>query len=203
MSDPKEQPASDPSDPAAAAASGPGGTASGDGATGPVSLEQRVANLEAERNEARDRMLRVAAEFENYKKRTRREQSEGEAKVKEGVLRDLIEVADNLERALAFDEKADFKSLQKGLELVLRLFQGKLERYDIKAIEAKGQPFDPRIHDAVSQLPTADVPAGSVVSEIQKGYRMGDRLLRPALVVVAAPPPAAPAPGPDGGGAAP
>ena len=150
--------------------------------------------------DARDRMLRVAAEFENYKKRTRREQTDGEAKAKEGVLRDLIEVADNLERALSFDETADFKSLQKGLELVLRLFQGKLERYDIKPIEAKGQPFDPRIHDAVSQLPTAEVPPGSVVSEIQKGYRMGDRLLRPALVVVATPLPTA---APDGGGTAP
>jgi molecular chaperone GrpE len=82
------------------------------------------------------------------------------------------------------------------VDLVLRLFQSKLDRYDVKPLEAKGQPFDPRLHDAISQVPTADAPPGSVLSEVQKGYRIGgDRLLRPALVVVAvAPnPPAAPA----------
>ena len=111
----------------------------------------------------------------------------------------MLEVADNLERAASVDERADFKSLQKGIELVNRLFQGKLERLDVRAFESKGQPFDPRVHDAVSQLPTAEVPPGAVVSEIQKGYRIGDRLLRPALVVVAVAPPAAPADGaPDG-----
>jgi molecular chaperone GrpE len=158
------------------------------------SPEQRIAALEAERNEARDRMLRVAADFENYKKRVRKEQADSEAKVRESILRDVLEVADNLERAASVDERADFKSLQKGIELVNRLFQGKLERLDVRAFESKGQPFDPRVHDAVSQLPTTDVPAGSVVSEIQKGYRIGERLLRPALVVVAVAPPASPGP---------
>jgi molecular chaperone GrpE len=162
-----------------------------------ASPEQRIAALEAERNEARDRMLRVAADFENYKKRVRKEQTDSENKVRESILRDVLEVADNLERAASVDERADFKSLQKGIELVNRLFQGKLERLDVRPFESKGQPFDPRVHDAVSQVPTADVPAGSVVSEIQKGYRIGDRLLRPALVVVAVAPPAS-APPPDG-----
>ena len=156
------------------------------------SPEQRIAALETERNEARDRMLRVAADFENYKKRVRKEQADSEAKVRESILRDVLEVADNLERAASVDERADFKSLQKGIELVNRLFQGKLERLDVRAFESKGQPFDPRVHDAVSQQPTAEVPPGSVVSEIQKGYRIGDRLLRPALVVVAVAPPASP-----------
>jgi molecular chaperone GrpE len=154
------------------------------------SPEQRIAALETERNEARDRMLRVAADFENYKKRVRKEQADSEAKVRESILRDVLEVADNLERAASVDERADFKSLQKGIELVNRLFQGKLERLDVRPFESKGQPFDPRVHDAVSQLPTTEVPAGSVVSEIQKGYRIGERLLRPALVVVAVAPPA-------------
>jgi molecular chaperone GrpE len=156
------------------------------------SPEQRIAALETERNEARDRMLRVAADFENYKKRVRKEQADSEAKVRESILRDVLEVADNLERAASVDERADFKSLQKGIELVNRLFQGKLERLDVRAFESKGQPFDPRVHDAVSQLPTTEVPPGSVVSEIQKGYRIGERLLRPALVVVAVAPPASP-----------
>jgi molecular chaperone GrpE len=165
----------------------------------PDSPQQRIAALEAERNEARDRMLRVAADFENYKKRVRKEQADSEVKARESVLRDVLEVADNLERAASVDERADFKSLQKGIELVNRLFQGKLERHDVRPFESKGQPFDPRVHDAVSQLPTAEVAPGSVVSEIQKGYRIGDRLLRPALVVVAVAPPAAPG-APDGAG---
>jgi molecular chaperone GrpE len=156
--------------------------------------EERLAAAEAEKNEIRDRMLRIAAEFENYKKRVRREQAEAEVKGKESVLRELMEVVDNLERAAAVDETADVKSVRQGVALVLRQFQQKLERLDVRAFEAKGQPFDPRIHDAISQVPTPEVPPGSVLSELQKGYRMGDRLLRPALVVVAvAPPPAEPA----------
>jgi molecular chaperone GrpE len=155
----------------------------------PDSVQARIAALEAERNDARDRMLRIAADFENYKKRVRKEQSDSEIKARESVLKDVLEVADNLERAAAVDANADFKSLQKGVELVNRLLQGKLERYEVRAFESKGQPFDPRVHDAVSQLPTPDAAPGSVVGEVQKGYRIGDRLLRPALVVVAVAPP--------------
>jgi molecular chaperone GrpE len=150
--------------------------------------EQRIAALETERNELRDRMLRIAAEFDNYKKRVRREQAENENKAREAVLRDLLEVADNLERALAVESSPDIKALQQGVTLVLRLFQNKLERYDVRPLEAKGQPFDPRLHDAISQVPSADAPPGSVLSEVQKGYRIGERLLRPALVVVAVAP---------------
>ena len=130
----------------------------GETPNGPESVaspQQRIAALELERNDARDRMLRLAAEFENYKKRVRKEQSESENKARESVLRDVLEVADNLERAASVDETADFKSLQKGIELVNRLFQGKLERYDVRPFESKGQPFDPRVHDAVSQVPCA------------------------------------------------
>jgi molecular chaperone GrpE len=166
----------------------------------PRSPEQKIAAVEAERAELRDRMLRIAAEFDNYKKRVRREQSENENKAREAVLRDMLEVADNLERAAAAVEAApDIKALQQGVSLVLRLFQSKLERYDVKPLEAKGQPFDPRLHDAISQVPSAEAPPGSVLSEVQKGYRIGERLLRPAMVVVAvAPPPRGAAPG--GGG---
>ena len=102
----------------------------------------------------------------------------------------MLEVIDNLERAAAAVEgAADLKALQQGVALVLRLFQSKLERYDVKPLEAKGQPFDPRLHDAISQVPSAEAPPGSVLSEVQKGYSIGDRLLRPAMVVVAVAPP--------------
>jgi molecular chaperone GrpE len=157
---------------------------------------EKIALLEQERIDLRDRMLRIAAEFENYKKRIRREQTENENKARESVLKDLLEVADNLERAAAAVEGAsDIKALQQGVALVLRMFQSKLERYDVKPLDAKGQPFDPRLHDAISQVPSTEAPPGSVLSEVQKGYRIGDRLLRPAMVVVAvAPSPTAPPP---------
>ena len=153
------------------------------------SLEERLTALTAERDEAKDRMLRLAAEFENWKKRARKDQLEGESKARENVLRDLLEVMDNLDRAVSSAEAggpaADPAAILKGVQLVLRLFQTKLERYDVRPVEAKGLPFDPRIHEAVSQVPSQEVPVGHVVNELQRGYKIGDRLLRPALVAVA------------------
>jgi molecular chaperone GrpE len=167
------------------------GAGDGAGDNSPSSPEDQLAALRAERDEVKDRMLRVAAEFENWKKRARKEQSDAEARARESVLRDMLEIVDNLERATAV--KADGDALLKGVNLVLRLFQNKLERHDVRPFEAKGQPFDPKLHEAISQVPTADVPAGSVATELQKGYRIGDRLLRPAMVSVAtAPAPATP-----------
>jgi molecular chaperone GrpE len=164
------------------------------GATGalppPTTPEERIASLTAEREELKDRMLRIAAEFDNWKKRARKEQTEGEARIREGVLKDLLEVADNLDRAVsaqatkAGDGQVDAAALLKGVELVRRLFQQKLERYEVKPFDAKGQPFDPKVHEAISKVASADVPAGAVASEFAKGYRIGDRLLRPAMVAV-------------------
>lgn len=152
-------------------------------------LEDQLASVTAERDEAKDRMLRLAAEFENWKKRARKDQQEGEAKARENVLRDILDVIDNLDRAVSAYETGgaagDGAAVVKGVQLVLRLFQTKLERYDVRAIEAKGLPFDPRLHEAVSQLPSQDVPAGHVLTELQRGYKIGERLLRPALVSVA------------------
>lgn len=154
--------------------------------------EERIAALETEKAELKDRMLRIAAEFDNYKKRSRKELAEQEVKAREGVLKDFLEVVDNLERALASigtgASGKDVKSVQEGVELVLRLFKSKLERYSVTPIQASGQPFDPRLHDAVSQIPHPDVAPGTVLHEMQKGYRVGERLLRPSVVVVAAAP---------------
>lgn len=177
------------------------GNADGDGdgageAAAPQTLEQRMAALQAERDELKDRMLRIAAEFENWKKRSRKEQLDGEARVRETLLKEMLEVVDNLERATS--AKLDAEALLKGVNLVLRLFQNKLERHDVRPFETKGQPFDPRLHEAISQVPSTDVPAGSVASELQKGYRIGDKLLRPAMVAVAAAPAATTTPNPQG-----
>jgi molecular chaperone GrpE len=167
-------------------------------APAPSTPEDRVSALETEKNDLRDRMLRIAAEFENWKKRARREQTEAETKGRESVLRDMLEVIDNLERAIQSwtTGPVDAQAIQQGVGLVLRQAQSKLDRHDVKPVEAKGKPFDPRVHDAISQVPSADVAPGTVLSELQRGYRIGDRLLRPASVVVAVSPP----PGGDGAG---
>jgi molecular chaperone GrpE len=148
----------------------------------PTTPEEQLAAVTAERDEMKDRMLRVAAEFDNWKKRARKDQSEAEARVREGVLKDFLEVADNLERATAAG--GDVASVLKGVNLVLRLFQQKLDRHEVKPFDSKGQPFDPNLHEAVSRVASPDVPAGAVANEFQKGYRIGQRLLRPAMVAV-------------------
>jgi molecular chaperone GrpE len=201
----EENPASDATPPAAdsPAPESPASAAEPEPTT--PSPEQRAAILETEKAEIKDRMLRIAAEFDNYKKRTRKDMAEHETKVREMVLREFLEIADNLERAIAswkLGGGEDIKSVQDGVELVLRLFKSKLERYSVTAIEAKGQPFDPRVHDAISQSPSTEATPGTVLHELQKGYRVGERLLRPAIVVVASAPPAtSPATGNDGQGA--
>ena len=152
----------------------------------PEGAAERLASLAAERDELKDRMLRIAADFENWKKRARKEQTDSVAQAREAVLRDMLEVVDNLERATAQTGggQVDGAAVLKGVSLVLRLFQQKLERYEVKPFEAAGQPFDPRVHEAISRVENANVPSGSVAAELQKGYKVGDRLLRPAMVSV-------------------
>ena len=175
------------------------GDAGVEAALPPATPEDRAAALAVERDEMKDRMLRVAADFENWKKRARKEQSDAVSSAREAVLRDILEVVDNLERAAGAakpggDGVVDGAAVMKGVALVLRLFQQKLERYEVKPFEVTGQPFDPRVHEAVSKVENAQVPAGSVAAELQKGYRVGERLLRPALVSVSTGPKAQPEP---------
>lgn len=167
-------------DPGAAAENTEGAPAA---ETPPQTPEEKIAALETEKAELKDRMLRIAAEFENFKRRTRKAEQDAEIKGKESILRDLLEVVDNLDRALAA-ANASPDTVRQGVELVLRQFTQKFERHEVKAFDSKGQPFDPRVHDAVSQVPSADVAPGTVLSELQRGYRIGEKLLRPALVVV-------------------
>ncbi|HEY5281874.1 MAG TPA: nucleotide exchange factor GrpE [Polyangia bacterium] len=156
--------------------------------------EARITAIESEKTEIYDRMLRIAADFDNWKKRARKDQADGEMQAKESVLRDFLEIVDSLERATgvwADGKEIDAKSVRDGVELVLRQFRSKLERYDVKPMDATGVPFDPRMHEAVSQVPSAAVTPGLVLHELQKGYLIGEKLLRPAMVVVAAAPSAA------------
>jgi len=150
--------------------------------------EERLTALATERDELKDRMLRIAAEFENWKKRARKEQTDGVNEARERVLKDMLEVVDYLERAVgmqaAGNGTVDGAAVLKGVDLVLRLLKQKLERYEVRPFDAAGQPFDPRVHEAISRVEHPEIPAGSVAAELQKGYRVGERLLRPAMVSV-------------------
>jgi molecular chaperone GrpE len=120
---------------------------------------------------------------------------EHELRAREEIVGDFLEVADNLERAISSwkeGDKKDVQSVLTGVDLVLRLFRSKLERWAVTVLDSKGKPFDPYVHHAVSQVPSANVTPGTVLHEVQKGYWMGERLLRPASVVVASAPETSP-----------
>jgi len=155
-----------------------------------ATADEKLAAVVAERDELKDRMLRIAAEFENFKKRSRKEQTDAVAEARERVLKEMLEVVDYLERAVQTGGQAggngagDGAAVLKGVDLVLRLLKQKLERYEVRAFDSAGQPFDPRVHEAISRMEHPEIPAGSVAAELQKGYRVGERLLRPAMVSV-------------------
>ncbi len=149
--------------------------------------EQRIAELEGKVKETHDRYLRSVAELDNVRKRARKDMDEARVDAQSRVLREMLPVIDNLERAVAHAAQTGdgASGVLEGIRLVLRQFAQALERCNVHAVAAKGLPFDPTQHEAVSQIETADAPAGSVVEVMQTGYRIGERLLRPALVVVA------------------
>ncbi len=152
-----------------------------------------VDPLEEARAEAaalKDKLMRTAADFDNYRKRSRREVSDAEKKGRDSLLKDLLPVFDNLERATAHAGSAGgnddgVKGLVDGITLVMKQFRDALSRLGIERVESMGKPFDPSVHEAIQHLETNDVPPGCVAAEVQPGYREGDRLVRPALVVVA------------------
>lgn len=148
-----------------------------------------AAALRAEAAEAREKLLRTAAEFDNFRKRTRRDLEEAERRGREALLRDLLPVFDNLERALVVANQAtDVKAVADGVGMVLKQFTDTLERGGIRRVATMGTPFDPQVHEAIQQVETAEQPPGTVVAEVRGGYAMGERLVRAAMVVVAKPP---------------
>ena len=140
----------------------------------------------AESAKLRDQLLRTAADFDNFRKRSRRELADMEKRAREDLLKDLLPVFDNLERATSHAETAtDVKALADGIGLVMRQFLDTLSKIGIERIKAQGAPFDPAFHEAVQQLETDEHSPGTVIHEVQAGYLQGEKLLRPAIVVVA------------------
>jgi molecular chaperone GrpE len=149
-------------------------------------LREQIAALEKDKKDTYDRLLRTAADLDNFRKRSRKEADDARQKGKEEALTAILPGIDNLERAVAAAVAGSgVEALLEGVRLVLRAFQSGLERVDVRAFESVGQPFDPTRHEAIAQVETAAQPPGTIVTEMQRGYQMGQRLLRPALVTVA------------------
>ena len=149
-------------------------------------LEEKLSVAQAEASENHDRLLRMAAEFDNYKKRTARELEDLKKYAAENLIRQLLGVVDNLERAIASasaDNASDHRVVD-GVALTLAEIMKILEKHHVSPIEAMGEPFDPTFHQAMCQEESSDHPPNTVVQEFQKGYLIHDRLLRPAMVVV-------------------
>jgi len=165
-----------------------------DGAAAPTAaddLQVKLAAVEKEKKENWDRYLRAAADLENLRKRQKREMEDAKIEAKTKVLKEMLPVVDNLERAIEHATAQSGQSpIVEGVQLVLRQFLTAFERLDVVPVDALNQPFDPNVHEAISQMESEAAP-GTVVQVLQRGYRIGvapnERLLRPALVVVAKP----------------
>ena len=133
-----------------------------------------------------DKYLRLAAEFENYKRRAQRDQGDTVRFANEKLLRDLLPTIDNLERALQCStEQADSEGFLQGVELTYKQFLDTLEKLGVSQVASIGEPFDPTKHQAVGQVESSAIDENCIVEEYQKGYFLGDRILRPAMVTVA------------------
>jgi molecular chaperone GrpE len=158
-------------------------------------LQARVAELEAQVAATKDKWIRAVADLENHKKRVRREVDEAKVRTAQSILPPFLSVMDNLERALEVaapavqgasdDNDENVQQLVAGIEMVRKEFIGALAKNGILPVEAVGRPFDPAEHDALQQMDSPDHAPGVVMREFEKGWKMGERLLRPARVIVA------------------
>jgi molecular chaperone GrpE len=145
--------------------------------------ESLIEKLKAENAFYLDRAARVQAEFENYRKRSAKEQEEYRAYALVDALKQILPILDSLDRALK-TENASAEDFHAGMELIDRQFHDVLSKLGVEPIATEGQPFDPSLHQAIQMVESSDVPADHVVQELQRGYRIRNRLLRPAMVVV-------------------
>ncbi len=150
--------------------------------------QETIADLEKERDDARDQLLRTRAEFVNYQKRSKQQAEVDRLYAVGNLAHDLLDVIDNLHRAADAMRTTAGEAIGEGLDIVHKQFLATLAKYGVEPIEALGQPFDPNLHDALMQQPSADHPEGTVVAEINKGYKIHDRVLRPSKVGVSTKP---------------
>jgi molecular chaperone GrpE len=161
--------------------------------------EPEVSNLEAQISELRESSIRTMADFDNFRKRAERERAEERRYAASDVLKEFIKIIDNLERAVSSEGPED--DFRTGVELILRQMHDLLRQSGVSRVEALGKEFDPRYHEAVSKHESAEVTTPTVSREMQPGYLLQDRLLRPAIVQVAMPAEGGPEPSaaPKGG----
>ena len=161
----------------------------------PVAPVDPVEELTQELQRTKDQLLRQAAEYQNYRRRTERERAEWVRRAQIPVIESMLAVLDDFRRSLDASEQVEQKetpgpaylALKEGVELVYKNFAGALEKLGVEYIEAVGQPFDENLHEALMQMPAADDTApGIIVQEVQRGYRLGDRVLRHSKVIVSA-----------------
>lgn len=163
-------------------------TAAAEDREGVPALEEQLASAQEEARKNWDLYLRERADLENFRRRAQKEKEDLARFANENILKELLPVLDNLERALEHARQeggAGEESLRQGVEMTLGLFAKSLEKFGVIPIQAEGTPFDPAWHEAMGQLESADHPANTVVKELQKGYQLNGRLLRPTLVMVA------------------
>lgn len=180
-------------DPAAAAAAyekQAAGEPVGEGMAGEAAAEEapaenEVDKLKAELAEKDDRILRQQAEFQNFRRRTQKEKEELGNIIKQDVLKSLLPIIDNFERALAA-ESADAESLKKGVQMVYDQMMQGLKDKGLKVIETEGQKFDPNFHQAVMRVQNPDLEDDTIAAELQKGYMVGEAVIRPSMVQVVA-----------------
>lgn len=148
-------------------------------------LVAEIAELRHERDELRDQLLRKAADFDNYRKRVERDRREMVELAAQDLLNELLPVLDDFERALEADVAPGAESYRDGVELIYKQLQDLLKKRSVTPIEAVGTDFDPHVHQAVVHEDSTTHRDGEVIAELRRGYRLGDRLLRPAMVKVA------------------
>jgi molecular chaperone GrpE len=153
-------------------------------------LQSQVDALTQEKAALYDQLLRRQAEFENYRRRVDREKAEFHSRARGEVLLELLPVVDNFERALSSlqQKEADAAGLRHGLELIHKQFKDALTKFGLEPVESVGQVFDPHVHEAVTIEPTDEHEENTIIEEFQRGYKLGEKLLRPAKVKVAASP---------------
>jgi len=148
--------------------------------SGPKNLKEAQAQID----DLENRLLRLTAEYDNFRKRSQREKAEARQFANQHLLEKQLPVLDNFEMALTAAKDAD-PAIRDGVQMIYDQFVGVLKDAGVEPIDAEGEPFDPNIHEAISQQETTDVEEGTVVQQVQRGYKLNDRLVRPARVIVA------------------